>query len=80
MDAVDLLLLQADRRIKEDSKVAFASANIAAVLSVDAEQDKIRDMQERLHSLRATMLPPRPDSSGAQSRLGKVPRQLGRVP
>jgi hypothetical protein len=80
MDAVDLLLLQADRRIKEDSMVAVASGNIAAVLSVDAEQEKIRDLQERLHSLRATRLPPRPVSSGAQFRLDKVPRQLGRAP
>jgi hypothetical protein len=80
MDAVDLLLRQADRRMKQDSKEAFASANLAAVLIVDAEQERMRDLQERLHSLRATRLAPRPVPSGAQSRLDKVPRQLGRAP
>ncbi len=80
MEAVDLLLVQADRRIQEDSKVAVASGNIAAVVSVDAEQAKMRDLQERLHSLRATTLPPRPVPSGAQSHLDKVPRHLGRAP
>jgi hypothetical protein len=34
MDAVDLLLRQTDRRMKEDSKEAFASGNIGAVLIV----------------------------------------------
>jgi len=80
MDAVDLLLRQTDRRMKEDSKEAFASGNIAAVLIVDTEQEKLRDLQERLHSLRATRLPPRPVPSGARSRADKVPRQLRRSP
>jgi len=80
MDAVDLLLLQAHRRMKEDSTNAFASGNLAAVLIVDAEQEKLRDLQERLHSLRATRLPPRPVPSGAQSRVDKAPRELGRGP
>ncbi len=38
MDAVDLLLRQTDRRMKEDSKEAFASGNIGAVLIVDANK------------------------------------------
>jgi hypothetical protein len=80
MDAVDLLLRQTDRRMKEDSKEAFASGNIGAVLIVDGEQEKLRDLQERLHSLRATRLPPRPVPSGARPRADKVPRQLRRAP
>ena len=76
MDAVDLLLRQTDRRMKEDSKEAFASGNIGAVLIMDAEQEKMRDLQERLHSLRETRLPPRPVPAGASPpRLDKVPRE-----
>jgi hypothetical protein len=51
-NAVDLLLRQAERRMNEDSKVVFASRNTSAVLILQAEQEKVRDLREQLHSLR----------------------------
>ena len=52
MDAVDVLLRQAERRMNEDSKVVFASRDIGAVLVLQAEQEKVRDLRDQLNSLR----------------------------
>ncbi len=49
--AVDVLLRQAERRMDEDSKAVFASRNTGAVLVLQAEQQKVRDLRAQLHSL-----------------------------
>ena len=51
-DAVDVLLRQAERRMNEDSKAVFASRDTGAVLVLQAEQEKVRDLRDQLHSLR----------------------------
>jgi hypothetical protein len=51
-DAVDVLLRQAEHRMNEDSKVVFAARNTGAFLILQAEQEKVRDLRELLHSLR----------------------------
>ena len=51
-DAVAVLLRQAERRMNEDSKAIFASRDTGAVLLLQAEQEKVRDLRDRLHSLR----------------------------
>ncbi len=51
-NALDLLLRQTDRRMHADSKAVFASHNTGALLILEAEQEKVRDLQEQLHSLR----------------------------
>ena len=51
-DAVDVRLRQAERRMNEDSRVVFASRDTGAVLILEAEQGKVRDLRERLLLLR----------------------------
>ena len=51
-NAVDVLLHQAERRMKKDSKAVFASCNTGAVLILQAELEKVRDLREQLRSLR----------------------------
>jgi hypothetical protein len=51
-NALDLLLRQAERRMDDDSKAVFASRKTGAVLILQAEQEKVRDLREQLHSLR----------------------------
>jgi hypothetical protein len=53
-DAVGILLRQAERRMNEDSKVVFASRDTGAVLLLQAEQEKVRELRDQLRSLRAT--------------------------
>jgi hypothetical protein len=50
-NAVEVLLRQAERRMNEESKAVFASRNTGAVLILEAEQGKVRDLRERLLSL-----------------------------
>src|SRR3982074_3380940 len=47
-NAVDVLLRQAQRRMSEDSKAVFASRNTGAVLILQAELEKVRDLREQL--------------------------------
>jgi hypothetical protein len=51
-NAIDVLLHQAERRMQQDSKAVFASRNTGAVLILQAEQEKVRDLRRQLHSLR----------------------------
>ncbi len=51
-NAVDVLLHQAERRMKKDSKAVFASRNTGAVLILQAELEKVRNLREQLRSLR----------------------------
>ena len=44
-NAVDVLLRQAERRMNEDSKAVFASRNTGAVLILQAQQKRVRELR-----------------------------------
>jgi len=44
-NAVDVLLRQAERRMNEDSKAVFASRNTGAVLILQAQQERVRELR-----------------------------------
>ncbi|MCA1648443.1 MAG: hypothetical protein LC797_24280 [Chloroflexi bacterium] len=50
-NAVDLLLRQSERRLNEESRAVFTSRNTGAVLMLQAEVEKVRDLREQLYSL-----------------------------
>ncbi len=52
VDAVDLLLRQAERRLDEATQGAFQTRSPAAVFLLRSEQARVGELRERLRTLR----------------------------